>query len=75
VDGITTSGAVLCILAFSTIPFSMPFSIYLMYKRFKSARYRQMFFFCFLPLMCAVIAPLLSLLIIFLYDPLLWLEA
>lgn len=69
VDGITTFGAVLCILAFITIPISMPFSIYLIYKRFVCARYGQMYFFCFLPLICTIIAPLLALFIIFLYDP------
>ena len=69
VDGITTFGAVLCILAFATIPLSMPFSIYLIYKRFVCARYGQMFFFCFLPLICTIVAPLFMLLIIFLYDP------
>ena len=69
VDGITTFGAVLCILAFATIPLSMPFSIYLIYKRFVCAKYVQMYFFCFLPLICTVIAPLLTFFIIFLYDP------
>jgi hypothetical protein len=69
VDGITTSGAVLCILAFATVPFSMPCSVYLIYKRFVCARYGQMFFFCFLPLICTIIAPLFMQLIIFLYDP------
>lgn len=69
VDGITTCGAVLCIMAFATIPLSMPFSIYLIYKRFVCARYRQMYFYCFLPLICTVIAPLLAFFIIFLYDP------
>lgn len=69
VDGITTFGAVLCILVFATIPLSMPFSIYLIYKRFVCTRYGQMYFFCFLPLICAIIAPLLAFFIIFLYDP------
>lgn len=69
VDGITTFGAVLCILGFATIPLSMPFSVYLTYKRFICTRYRQMFFFCFLPLICTIVAPLFMLLIIFLYDP------
>lgn len=74
VDGITTFGAMLCIFIFSIIPFSMLFSIYLIYKNFKSSRYGYMFFFCFLPLICAVIAPLVALLVVFLYDPSLWLE-
>jgi hypothetical protein len=69
VDGITTFGAVLCILGFATIPLSIPFSIYLIYKRFVGARYGQMFFFCSLPLICTIVAPLFMLLIIFLYDP------
>jgi hypothetical protein len=67
-DGVTTFGAVLCILVLATIPFSMPFSVYLIYTRFARARYGQMLFFCFLPLLCCVMAPLLALMIICFYD-------
>ena len=70
-DNVTTFGAAVCMLAFATIPLSMPFSVYLIYKRFVRARYRQMFFFCCLPLLCCILAPLLSFAIMCLYDPLL----
>lgn len=68
-EGVTTFGAVLCMLAFATIPLSMPFSVYWIYKRFVRASYGQMFFFCSLPLLCCIMAPLLALAIICCYDP------
>ena len=67
-DGVTALGAMLCIFVLAIIPFSMPFSIYLIYSRFAQVKYGQMFFFCFLPLLCSIIAPLLVLLIVCLYD-------
>lgn len=76
-DGVTTFGAALCMLAFATIPLSMPVSVYFIYKYFIRAWYGQMFFFCGLPLLCSVMAPLLTFSIMCLYDPLLipWLES
>lgn len=70
-DNVTTFGASVCMLAFATIPLSMPFSVYLMYKRFAGERYGQMFFFCSLPLLCCILAPLLSFTFMCFYDPLL----
>ncbi len=63
--------AAVCMLAFAMIPLSMPFSVYLTYKRFVGARYGQMFLFCCLPLFCCISAPLLSFTLMYLYDPLL----
>lgn len=68
-EGVTTFGAMLCILAFATIPLSMLFSVYQIFMRYASARYGQMFFFCCLPLLCCVMAPLLTLSIVCFYDP------
>ena len=70
-DNVTTFGATLCMLAFATIPLSMPLSVYLIYKRFMHARYGQMFFFCCLPLFCCILAPLLSFALMCFHDPLL----
>lgn len=70
-DNVTTFGATICMLAFATIPLSMPFSVYLIYKRFVCAQYGQMFFFCCLPLLCCIMAPLLSFALMCFHDPLL----
>jgi hypothetical protein len=67
-DKISIFGVVLCVLVFVTIPLSMPYSIYLIYKCFVRARYGQMLFFCLLPLLLCIIAPLLAFSIVCFYD-------
>lgn len=67
-EGVTTFGAMLCILGLAIIPLSMPFSIYFIYTRFRDAKYGKMFFFCFLPFLCSIFALLFVEVIICLYD-------
>lgn len=67
-DGMTTCGAMLCILGLTVIPLSMPLSIYFIYARFVDARYGKMVFFCFLPVLCSIFALLFVEVIICLYD-------
>ncbi len=54
--GIPNGGVLFCILVLAIIPLSMPISIYFIYARSIDRHFSKMFFFCFFPPLCSILA-------------------
>ncbi len=65
---IPIGGVLFCILILSTIPLSMPASVYFIYARSVEKRYGKMFFFCFFPLLCSILSLVVISLIVYFHD-------
>lgn len=66
--GLPFVGVLASILLLATIPLSMLISIYFIYTRSPDRQYGKMFFFCFLPLLCCILAPTAISLIVYIHD-------